>query len=100
MKGSQASYFELHESGAKLAQRALLRATLYSVSGFSIFCIGVWKLSGASNFEEFRIKAGSFLPRITKPAGEHQGRTEFKNLTDLFQYLIDEDNKKKTNKKE
>lgn len=97
-KGVQPSIYSLHESGAELARKALLRATIYSVSGFSLFCFGVWKLSGANNFEEFRYKAGTVLPRISKPKSENHGRTEFKNLTDLWQYLIDEDNKKKEKK--
>lgn len=98
LKGIQPNLFEVHESGASLARRALLRATLYSVTGFSLFCVGVWKLSGASNFEEFRYTVGSLLPRITKPPSEQQGRTEFKSLTDFMQYLVDEDNKKKKRK--
>ena len=88
--------YELHESGAKLARKALLKASIYSVSGFTLFCFSIWKLSGASTFEEFRYKAGTILPRIGKPKSEQQGRTEFKNLTDLAQYLIEEDNKKRT----
>lgn len=34
------------------------------------------------------------LPRIPRN-DPPQGRTEFKNLTDLLQYVIDEDNKAK-----
>jgi len=49
-------YYNLHDSGVALARRALGRATLYSVSGFTLFCFTVWKLSGASNFNEFRAK--------------------------------------------
>lgn len=91
-------FYYLQESGAELARKALLRATIYSVSGFSLFCFGVWKLSGANNFEEFRYKIGSLLPQI-KRNKESQGRTEFKNLTDLFQHLIDEDQRIKSVKK-
>ena len=98
-RGSAAELHYLYESGADLARRALLRATLYSVSGFSLLCFGIWKLSGANDFEDFRKKAGSILPRIRKPS-DNQGRTEFKNLTELFQYVIDEDNKKKAADKE
>jgi len=44
--------------------------------------------------EEFRQKAGQILPEI--PKKENPGaRTEFKNLTELFQYVIDEDNRAK-----
>lgn len=86
--------YYLQESGAELARRALLRATIYSVSGVSLFCFSIWKLSGANNFEEFRYKIGSLLPQI-KRNKEQQGRTDFKNLTEFFQFLIDEDNKSK-----
>jgi len=37
------------------------------------------------------------LPRIPKN-DPPQGRTEFKNLTDLLQYIIDEDNKARSSK--
>jgi hypothetical protein len=94
-KLNKKNFHRLQESGAELARRALLHATVYSVCGFSIFCIGVWKLSGASNFDEFRHKVGSILPKIGKKKEEQQGRTEFKNLTDLWHYLIEEDEKKK-----
>ena len=93
-RSSAAELNYLYESGADLARRALLRATLYSVSGFSLMCFGIWKLSGAKDFQEFRHKVGSVLPKIKKPS-DKQGRTEFENLTELFQYVIDEDNKKK-----
>jgi hypothetical protein len=83
---------ELRYSGTLLARRALLIATCYSVGGFSLFCFTVWKLSGAKTFEEFRFKVGSFLPKLKKGT---EGRTEFDNLTDLFQYVIDEDKKKR-----
>ncbi|CAF0831482.1 unnamed protein product [Brachionus calyciflorus] len=91
-------FYYLQESGAELARRALFRATLYSVGGFSLFCFSIWKLSGAKNFEEFRYKIGSLLPNI-KRNKEQEGRTEFKSLTELFQYLIDEDNRVKNQKK-
>jgi hypothetical protein len=38
------------------------------------------------------------LPRISKEKGENEGRTEFKNLTELFQYFIDEDKREKEEK--
>ena len=91
-------YYYLQENGAELARRALFRATLYSVGGFSLFCFAVWKLSGANNFQEFRYKIGSLLPQI-KRNEKQEGRNEFKNLTELFQYLIDEDNRAKNSKK-
>ena len=44
----------LHEQGADLARRALLRATLYTVSGFTLTCLAIWKISGANSFAELR----------------------------------------------
>jgi len=85
----------VHESGVTFARRALARATLYSVGGFSLFCFSIWKLSGANNFIEFRQKIGSVLPQIKRPPREHEGRTEFENLTELFQFVIDEDKRLK-----
>ena len=84
----------LHESGAKLASRALGYGTLYAVGGFGILVMSLWKLSGASDLQDFRQKAGSILPRIPKN-NPPQSRTEFSGVNDLLQYLIDEDNKKK-----
>lgn len=40
------------------------------------------------------MKAGSILPRIPKN-NPPQSRTEFEGLTDLLQYLINEDERKK-----
>jgi hypothetical protein len=89
---------DLHEAGTKLARRALFRATVYSVTGVSLFCLFTWKLSGAKNFDEFRNNTGNFLPKIKRTQVENQGRTEFANLTELFQYIIEEDNSKKQRK--
>ncbi|KAF2361678.1 Transmembrane protein 242 [Trinorchestia longiramus] len=81
------------ESGGSLAMRALGRATLYSVSGFAIFCYGVWKLMGVHTMAEFREKMGRTLPAV--PRNEPpQSRTEFSGIRDLLQYLVDEDNRK------
>lgn len=99
LKGLEPQKEDPLESGVRLARRALARATLYSVGGFSLFCFSIWKLSGAQNFEEFRYKAGNFLPRIKRNSDQPQGRTEFKNLTELFQYLIDESEKENQIKK-
>uniref|UniRef100_A0A224Z6S0 Transmembrane protein 242 n=1 Tax=Rhipicephalus zambeziensis TaxID=60191 RepID=A0A224Z6S0_9ACAR len=84
---------KLHESGSKLALRALGRGTLYSVTGFSLFCFLAWKAMGVSDLQEFRLKVGSVLPRI--PKNEPQGRTEFSSLRDLLNYVIEESDKKK-----
>lgn len=96
----------LMDEGATLALRALGWGTLYAVMGTGAFCYGFWKLSGAkdvsmppicsmnfalnlsfrSQFQEFRLKMGNALPRITKdepPAS----RTDFESLTDLMKYL-------------
>lgn len=49
--------------------------------------------------QDFRMKAGSILPRIPKN-DPPQSRTEFEGLTDLLQYLITEDERKKQGMKE
>ncbi|KAG0717000.1 Transmembrane protein 242 [Chionoecetes opilio] len=85
---------EVHEAGGALALRALGRGSLYAVAGFSVFCLSVWKLSGAKDLQDFRTKAGSILPKIPKN-DPPQSRTEFEGLTDLLQYLITEDERKK-----
>ena len=81
---------ELYESGSSLALRALRRATLYSVGGFTVFCLSVWKLSGANTFEEFRQKMGQILPVVPR-SNPPTSKEDFENLSELFQYVIDED---------
>ncbi|XP_004520057.1 transmembrane protein 242 [Ceratitis capitata] len=76
----------LLEEGSALALRALGWGTLYAVLGTGIFCYGVWKISGARNMEEFRMKMGSGLPRITRDTPPTT-RTDFESLTDLMKYL-------------
>ncbi|XP_030381001.1 transmembrane protein 242 [Scaptodrosophila lebanonensis] len=76
----------LMDEGATLAMRALGWGTLYAVLGTGAFCYGFWKLSGAKDFEEFRMKMGNSLPRITKEE-QPQSRTDFDSLTDLMKYL-------------
>lgn len=49
-----------------LALRALGWGSLYSTVGCGILFYTIWKVSGATTFEEFRMKMGSILPRITK----------------------------------
>ena len=58
------------ESGARLATRALGRATLYSVSGFTLFCLVVWKALGVHNMKEFSAKMQSFMPRVSPENAE------------------------------
>lgn len=48
---------------------------------------------------DFRMKAGGILPKIPKN-DPPQSRTEFDGLTDLLQYLIAEDERKKQKIKE
>lgn len=97
----------LLESGHKLAARALAWGTFYAFLGTGTFCYGIWKLSGATNvstfapadrevvinefvcrfqFEEFRQKMGSILPKLTKNSPA-TSRTEFEGLNDLMEYL-------------
>ncbi|KAI4465049.1 transmembrane protein [Holotrichia oblita] len=72
-------------SGVQLALRALGWGTLYAFAGTGILAYGIWKCAGVNNFEEFRYKVGSVLPKITKETpGE---RTQFDGLTDLLNYL-------------
>ncbi|XP_035702059.1 transmembrane protein 242 isoform X2 [Folsomia candida] len=84
------------ESGTALATRALKWGTFYAFTGVGLICFTIWKLMGVNDLKEFRLKAGEFLPRI--PKNEPKGRTEFANLTDLLQYVIDEDNRAKAEK--
>ncbi|KAL1490276.1 hypothetical protein ABEB36_012997 [Hypothenemus hampei] len=80
---------ELSETGASLALRALGWGTLYAFTGCGILFYSIWKLSGARNFDEFRMKMGEILPVIPKN-DPPQGRTEFSGINDLLSYLQDE----------
>ncbi|KAK9873428.1 hypothetical protein WA026_022496 [Henosepilachna vigintioctopunctata] len=71
------------ETGAQLALRALKWGTVYASAGCGVLLYSIWKLSGASDIEEFRIKMGSLLPRIPKN-NPPVGRTEFTGLNDLL----------------
>ncbi|KAG7212802.1 hypothetical protein KM043_013059 [Ampulex compressa] len=82
------------ETGASLACRALGWGTVYAFTGCGILFYGIWKLSGASNMKEFRLKMGSLLPTIPKN-NPPQSRTEFENLTDLLTYVSGEWGQKK-----
>ncbi|GFO03667.1 transmembrane protein 242 [Plakobranchus ocellatus] len=88
---------EIPESGVSLATRALARGSLYSVAGFGLFCFTVWKLMGVNNLAEFRYKIGSWMPKI--PKKENPGRSDFMTIRDLFNYIIEEDEKEKAAKK-
>ena len=37
------------ESGVSLATRALLRASIYTTTGFGLFCLIVWKSMGVKD---------------------------------------------------
>ncbi|RZF39149.1 hypothetical protein LSTR_LSTR005777 [Laodelphax striatellus] len=76
---------ELPESGTALAMRALKYGTMYAVTGCGLLFYGIWKLSGAENLQDFRMRMGAILPRITKEGA--QGRTEFENFTDFMNYV-------------
>ncbi|XP_025425007.1 transmembrane protein 242 [Sipha flava] len=73
------------ETGVQLAIRALKWGTFYAFGGCGLFFYGVWKMSGANDMHEFRMKIGSLLPRLTPTV--HKSRTEFEGLTDLMTYL-------------
>ena len=89
---------KLHDSGAKLAARALGYGTLYAVGGCGLLFYSIWKLSGAMDLEDFRKKAGNILPKVPKN-DPPQSRTEFSGINDLLQYIIDKDQEEKQNKK-
>ncbi|XP_047986202.1 transmembrane protein 242 [Leguminivora glycinivorella] len=92
-KGVHASA-ELADAGAILALRALGWGTLYAVAGTSCLCYGIWKLSGAKDLKDFRIKMGNMLPVLPKN-NPPQSRTEFSGLNDLMTYLAEDYGKKK-----
>ena len=89
----------LHEAGTKLAARALGYGTLYAVAGCSLIFYSLWKLSGAKDLAEFRLKAGRILPKVPKN-DPPQSRTEFSGINDFLQYVIDKDMEEKALKKE
>ncbi|CAI9716841.1 Hypothetical predicted protein [Octopus vulgaris] len=84
-------------TGHAFAARALAWGTLYSISGVSLLSFAVWKMLGVHNLVEFREKIQSLMPKVSKKQPQ-EGRTEFKNLTDLMQYIIDIDAEEKKKK--
>jgi len=96
----QVNATKLFDDGQQLAVRALRRATIYSLTGVLSFTCLLWLISGRpKTFADFRQWSGSWLPSIkSKKSSQDEGRTEFANLTELMQYLIDEDKKLKENK--
>nr|XP_034824485.1 LOW QUALITY PROTEIN: transmembrane protein 242 [Maniola hyperantus] len=85
---------ELADAGALLALRALGWGTLYAIGGTTCLCYGVWKLSGAKDLKDFRIKMGNLLPVLQKN-NPPQSRTEFSGMNDLMKYLSEEYGNKK-----
>ncbi|XP_070159055.1 transmembrane protein 242 [Polyergus mexicanus] len=79
----------INETGASLAIRALGWGSLCAITGCGLFFYGIWKISGATNAEEFRFKIGSLLPKIPKN-NPPQSRTEFEGLTDLLTYISED----------
>jgi len=77
---------EMADTGANLAMRALGWGTVIAVLGTGSLCFAIWKLSGAKDMNEFRMKCGSILPRIPKNEVPNS-RTEFEGLSDLMTYL-------------
>ncbi|XP_055707415.1 transmembrane protein 242 [Phlebotomus papatasi] len=83
---AKAGNVALLEGGSKLAFRALGWGTLYSVVGVGAFCYGCWKLSGASNMDEFKMKVKGTFPQVPRN-DPPKSRTDFDGLTDLLKYL-------------
>lgn len=80
---------ELADAGAVLALRALGWGTIYAIGGTSMIFYGIWKLSGAKDLKDFRIKMGNLLPVLPRN-NPPQSRTEFNGLNDLMIYLSEE----------
>lgn len=74
------------DTGAHLALKALGIGTVLAIVGVGSISYGIWKLSGAKDFVEFRMKVGELLPRIPKNEVP-TSRTEFEGLNDLLGYL-------------
>lgn len=83
---------EMADTGAQLALRALGYGTVLAIVGTGTICFAIWKLSGAKDLAEFRMKAGSILPKIPKNETP-TSRTEFEGLNDLMLYLSTWDKK-------
>ncbi|XP_024945916.1 transmembrane protein 242 isoform X2 [Cephus cinctus] len=89
-----AGFKGMTETGGSLAMRALGWGTAYAITGCGILFYSIWKISGASTAEEFRIKMGSILPRIPKN-NPPRSRTDFEGLTDLMTYISEDWGKRK-----
>ena len=58
------------DAGVRLALRALGWGSVYATLFCSTVVYGIWKISGAKSFEEFRQKTQKVLPKISKPVSE------------------------------
>ncbi|XP_050557113.1 transmembrane protein 242 [Spodoptera frugiperda] len=85
---------ELADAGAILALRALGWGTVYAIAGTSCLCYGIWKLSGAKDLKDFRVKMGNMLPVLPKN-NPPTSRTEFSGLNDIMTYVAEEYGKPK-----
>ncbi|KAL5009798.1 hypothetical protein ScPMuIL_012103 [Solemya velum] len=88
---------EMPESGASLAMRALAWGTVYSVTGVGLLCFAVWKLLGVQSMTEFSGKMRSVMPEV--PKHEPRGKSDFKSVQELIDYILAEDEKQKEKKK-
>ncbi|KAL7677645.1 hypothetical protein ACOME3_003884 [Neoechinorhynchus agilis] len=56
----------LYIEGNQLAVKALKRATLYTTTGFGLFCFFSWVMLGTPiDKRELRLRIGQYLPKIT-----------------------------------
>lgn len=81
------------EGGVQLASRALARATVYAVGGVGVLTFAVCKAMDVHSLADFRVKMQSIfkshVPDI--PRNSIQGRSDFKSIRELFEYLDEED---------
>ncbi|KAL4233622.1 hypothetical protein ACF0H5_008304 [Mactra antiquata] len=84
----------LPDNGTMLATKALAYATVISITSCGVLVYGVFKLFGADNFSEFNAKLREYIPKK-----ESKGRTEFKDLKDLADYLVSESRQEDIRKK-
>lgn len=81
------------EGGVSLATRALIRATFYAVGGVGALTFVVCKAMDIHSLEDFRVKMQSvFKSKIPDiPRNNPPGRSDFKSIRELFEYLNEED---------
>uniref|UniRef100_A0A914VKU7 Transmembrane protein 242 n=1 Tax=Plectus sambesii TaxID=2011161 RepID=A0A914VKU7_9BILA len=90
------------EGGVSLASRALLRATVYAVGGVGVLTFVVCKALDVHSLAEFRVKMQSmFKSRVPEiPRSQPAGRSDFKSIRELFEYLSEEDKNAKRQRQE